>query len=48
MTFEQYVKNLEVPQNNIDVVLDTDAYNEVDDQFAGKAFGKSYLCRAVF
>lgn len=34
MTFEQYVKNLEVPQNNIDVVLDTDAYNEVDDQFA--------------
>ncbi len=34
MTFEQYVKNLEVPQSNIDVVLDTDAYNEVDDQFA--------------
>lgn len=34
MTFEQYVKNLEVPQNNIDVVLDTDAYNEVDDRLS--------------
>jgi inosine-uridine nucleoside N-ribohydrolase len=34
MTQEQYLKNLEVPQLPIDVVLDTDAYNEIDDQFA--------------
>ena len=34
MNLEQYIKNLEVPKGKIDVVLDTDAYNEVDDQFA--------------
>lgn len=34
MTFEQRIKNLSVPQGNVDVVLDTDAYNEIDDQFA--------------
>lgn len=34
MTQEQYFKNLTVPQGRIDVVLDTDAYNEIDDQFA--------------
>ena len=34
MTLEQKLKNLEVPQGKIDVVLDTDAYNEIDDQFA--------------
>ena len=34
MTIEQRLKNLEVPQGKIDVVLDTDAYNEIDDQFA--------------
>ena len=34
MTKEQYLRNLEVPQLPIDVVLDTDAYNEIDDQFA--------------
>ena len=34
MTKGQYLKNLEVPQLPIDVVLDTDAYNEIDDQFA--------------
>ena len=28
------IKNLEVPNKTIDVVIDTDAYNEVDDQFA--------------
>ncbi len=28
------MKNLTVPKGKIDVVLDTDAYNEVDDQFA--------------
>ena len=30
----KYLKNLEVPKGKIDVVLDTDAYNEIDDQFA--------------
>ncbi len=34
MTSEQYFKNLTVPKGKIDVVLDTDAYNEIDDQFA--------------
>lgn len=34
MKQEQYFKNLTVPEGKIDVVLDTDAYNEIDDQFA--------------
>lgn len=34
MTNEQRMKNLEVPRGSVDVVLDTDAYNEIDDQFA--------------
>ena len=34
MKQEQYLKNLSVPQGTVDVVLDTDAYNEIDDQFA--------------
>lgn len=34
MTKDQYFHNLEVPGGKIDVVLDTDAYNEVDDLFA--------------
>jgi len=34
MTENQYFKNLSVPQGKIDVVLDTDTYNEIDDQFA--------------
>ncbi|MBQ7344384.1 MAG: nucleoside hydrolase [Clostridia bacterium] len=34
MTKEQRRKNLEVPTGPIDVVIDTDACNEVDDQFA--------------
>ena len=34
MNKEQMLKNLEVPKHPIDVVLDTDAYNEIDDQFA--------------
>lgn len=34
MTKEQRLKNLTVPERKIDVVLDTDAYNEIDDQFA--------------
>lgn len=34
MTQEQYLKNLTVPKGKVDVVIDTDAYNEIDDQFA--------------
>lgn len=34
MTSEQRIKNLSVPAGKIDVVLDTDAFNEVDDQYA--------------
>ena len=34
MTQEFYLKQLTVPQGKVDVVLDTDAYNEIDDQFA--------------
>ena len=34
MTNEQRIKNLAVPSGKVDVVLDTDAYNEIDDQFA--------------
>lgn len=34
MTNEQRVKNLSVPQGVVDVVIDTDAFNEIDDQFA--------------
>ena len=33
MTNENRVKNLAVPDGKIDVVLDTDAYNEIDDQY---------------
>lgn len=34
MTTQQLIKNLQVPDHKIDVILDTDAYNEIDDQFA--------------
>ena len=34
MTKEQFLKNLLPPEGNVDVVLDTDAFNEVDDQYA--------------
>lgn len=34
MTNEQKLKNLSVPSGAVDVVLDTDAFNEIDDQFA--------------
>lgn len=34
MTKQQRMKNLSVPEGRVDVVLDTDAYNEVDDQYA--------------
>ena len=34
MNIGQYYKNLDVPSGKIDAILDTDAYNEIDDQFA--------------
>ena len=34
MTKEQFLRNLTPPEGRVDVVLDTDAYNEIDDQFA--------------
>ena len=34
MTQEQLLKNLQVPSGIVDVILDTDAYNETDDQYA--------------
>ena len=34
LTEEQFIKNISVPKGVVDVVLDTDAYNEIDDQFA--------------
>ncbi|MBQ1211835.1 MAG: nucleoside hydrolase [Clostridia bacterium] len=42
MTNEQRLKNLEVPTGKIDVVLDTDTFNEIDDQFA-----LAYLLRST-
>ena len=41
MTEEQRLQNLCVPTRPVDVVLDTDAFNEIDDQFA-----IAYLLRA--
>ncbi len=41
MTEYQRLKNLEVPKGKIDVVLDTDTFNEIDDQYA-----VSYLIRS--
>lgn len=34
MNYEQRIKNLSVPEGKIDVIIDTDTYNEIDDQFA--------------
>ncbi len=34
MTTEKLLKKLERPAGKVDVVLDTDTYNEIDDQFA--------------
>lgn len=41
MTDAERLKNLEVPDRSVDIVLDTDAFNEIDDQFA-----ISYLLRS--
>lgn len=55
MTHEQLLKNLQVPAGPIDVVLDTDTYNEIDDQFAlsyllrsGEKLTVKALCAAPF
>ncbi len=55
MTQEQYIKNLTPPAGPIDVVLDTDAYNEIDDQFAisymlghSEKFHVQGICAAPF
>lgn len=55
MDEKQYLKNLSVPQGPVDVVLDTDAYNEVDDQYAiayllrsGDKLRLQALCAAPF
>ncbi len=55
MTQEQYFKNLIPPTGKIDVVLDTDAYNEIDDQFAicymlklAEKFNLKGICAAPF
>lgn len=41
MTGEQFMKNLSVPEGPVDCVLDTDTYNEIDDQFALSLMVKS-------
>lgn len=41
MTNEQRIKKLSVPQGRVDVVQDTDACNEIDDQFANSYLLKS-------
>ena len=55
MTTEQLLKNLEVPVGQVDVVLDTDTYNEIDDQFAaayllkyGEKLKVKGICAAPF
>lgn len=34
LTMQQRLRMLETPKGRVDLVLDTDAYNEIDDQFA--------------
>lgn len=41
MTEFQRIKNLEVPSGTVDCVLDTDTYNEIDDQYALSLMMKS-------
>lgn len=55
MTIEQLLKNLETPGYPIDVVLDTDTYNEIDDQYAisymlasGDKLNVKGICAAPF
>lgn len=55
MTYEQYMINLSPPAGRADVILDTDAYNEIDDQFAigfmlknPEKFNVKGICAAPF
>ena len=55
LTKEQLEKNLEVPQGRVDVILDTDTFNEADDQFAlaylllsGEKLNTVGICAAPF
>ena len=55
MTNEQYLNNLSTPACPVDVVMDTDAYNEIDDQYAiayllksGDRLNVKGLCAAPF
>lgn len=55
MTSEQFLKNLSSPKKCIDVILDTDAFNEIDDQFAisymmkkAERFNVRAICAAPF
>ena len=55
MTQEQLLKNLECPSGPVDVVLDTDTYNEIDDQYAmaylltcGEKLNVKGICAAPF
>ena len=55
MTTAEFINNLEVPVRGVDVVLDTDTYNEIDDQFAlayllaaGKKLKLRGICAAPF
>lgn len=55
MTTEQFFKNLSVPTGKVDVILDTDTYNEIDDQFAiaymvlhPEKFNVKGICAAPF
>jgi len=55
LTKEQLFKNLSVPEGPIDVILDTDAFNEIDDQYAisyllaaGEKLRVKGLCAAPF
>lgn len=44
-------KNLQYPQGTIDVVLDTDTYNEIDDQFAMSymlSYGEKLNVKAIY
>ena len=52
---EKLERNLEVPKGKADVILDTDTYNEADDQFAlaylllsGEKLNTVGICAAPF
>ena len=38
METSQYINNLMPPKGQVDVILDTDAFNEIDDQYAIQRF----------